>query len=133
MEHAGEAQVNIGGRPFRMKKSFLDDLKWHKQEYYIKNLDRALLIFHSQVDDIVGIENAGKIYQAAKHPKSFISLDGADHMLTNKEDSCYVAEVISAWVHRYGFVILKESKNFLLSKPYRFYTVIERNMNFEYK
>ena len=103
MEHTGEAEVNIGGRPFKIKKSFIDDLKWQNQEYSIKNLNRALLIFHSQVDSIVGIENAGQIYQAAKHPKSFMSLDGADHMLTNKEDSCYVAEVISAWVHRYGF------------------------------
>ena len=88
-----------------MKKSFLDDLKWQKQENSIKNLGQALLIFHSQIDNIVGIENAGQIYQAARHPKSFISLDGADHMLTNKEDSCYVAEVISAWVHRYGFCL----------------------------
>jgi alpha/beta superfamily hydrolase len=103
LEFAGEAEVNIGGRPFRMKKSFLDDLKWQKQEYCIENLGHPLLIFHSHTDDIVGIENAGQIYQTAKHPKSFISLDGADHMLTNKEDSCYVAEVISAWVHRYGF------------------------------
>lgn len=103
LEHAGEAEVSVGGRNFRMKRSFLDDLKWQQQEHSIRNLNQALLIFHSQVDEIVGIENAGQIYQAAKHPKSFISLDGADHMLTNKEDSCYVAEVISAWVHRYGF------------------------------
>ena len=103
IESRGEAEVCVGGRPFRLKKSFLDDLKWHVQEDKIKNLKKGLLIFHSPIDKIVGIENAGQIYQAAKHPKSFISLDGADHMLTNKEDSCYVAEVISAWVHRYGF------------------------------
>jgi alpha/beta superfamily hydrolase len=110
IEYTGEAQVNIGGRNFRMKRSFLNDLKWQEQEHCIENLGRALLIFHSQVDDIVGIENAGQIYQAAKHPKSFISLDGADHMLTNKEDSCYVAEVISAWVHRYGFCLSKKNE-----------------------
>lgn len=108
LEQAGEAEVNIGGRPFRMKRSFIDDLKWQDQETCIKNLKAALLIFHSQVDNVVGIENAGQIYQAAKHPKSFISLDGADHMLTNKEDSCYVAEVISAWAHRYGFCRAKK-------------------------
>lgn len=108
LEQAGEAEVCIGGRPFRIKKSFIDDLKWHKQEQCIKKLGQALLIFHSQIDNIVGIENAGQIYQAARHPKSFISLDGADHMLTNKEDSCYVAEVISAWVHRYGFCLAKK-------------------------
>ena len=110
LEHIGEAEVNIGGRPFHMKKSFIEDLKWVRQEHSIHNLGKALLIFHSQVDDIVGIENAGQIYQTAKHPKSFISLDGADHMLTNKEDSCYVAEVISAWVHRYGFCKTDEEK-----------------------
>lgn len=103
LEHVGQAQVNVGGRMFHMKKSFLDDLKWQRQEFCIENLGRALLIFHSHIDDIVGVENAGQIYNTAKHPKSFISLDGADHMLTNKDDACYVAEVISAWVHRYGF------------------------------
>lgn len=103
IEASGEAKVSIGGRPFQIKKAFLEDLKWQNQEDKIKNLKKGLLIFHSQTDEIVGVENAGEIYQTAKHPKSFICLDHADHMLTKKEDACYVAEVISAWVHRYGY------------------------------
>lgn len=99
----GEAEINVGGRSFRLRKSFLEDLIWHKQEKLIRNLKKGLLIFHSPIDSVVGIENAANIYTAAKHPKSFISLAGADHMLSNKADTYYVAEVISAWVHRYGF------------------------------
>lgn len=103
IEEKGEADVEIAGRSFHIKKSFLDDLKWHNQEECIKNLHRGLMIFHSPIDEIVGIENAAKIYQAARHPKSFVALEGADHMLSNRKDSEYVAEVVSSWVHRYGF------------------------------
>jgi putative redox protein len=67
----------------------------------LRKLNRALLIFHSPIDDIVGIENAGQIFQAARHPKSFISLDKADHLLTDSNDSRYVGKVIAAWAVRY--------------------------------
>lgn len=101
IENAGEAEVSIGGRPFRIKKSFLDDISDHKLTDKVKDMKKALLIFHSPIDDIVGIENAGEIYQAARHPKSFVSLDNADHLLTSRDDAYYVAEVISAWANRY--------------------------------
>jgi putative redox protein len=67
----------------------------------IKSLDKPLLIFHSPIDQTVGIDNAAHIYKMAKHPKSFISLDDADHLLTNEEDARYVGSVTAAWVHRY--------------------------------
>lgn len=97
----GEAELNIGGRPFRIKKQFLDDLEQHDADQVIPNLRIPLLIMHSPQDRIVGIENAAKIYQWAHHPKSFISLDGADHLLTNKADSIYAARMIASWADRY--------------------------------
>ncbi len=101
IETTGEAEVSIGGRPFSIKRSFLEDIEAHSLENSIRNLRKALLVFHSPVDDIVGIENAHHIYVAARHPKSFVCLDGADHMLTERADAYYVAEVISAWADRY--------------------------------
>ena len=101
IEATGEAVVNLGGRPFTIKKQFLDDLDAQTVEETIKNLDRALLIFHSPVDQIVGVENAASIYKSAKHPKSFVSLDQADHLLTNPEDSEYVGTVLAAWAQKY--------------------------------
>ncbi len=101
IEAAGEAEVNIGGRPFRVKKQFLDDIKEIRQEEKIRNLGKALLILHSPQDLTVPVENAAQIYHAARHPKSFVSLDGADHLLTRKEDSHYVGEMIASWVKRY--------------------------------
>ncbi len=97
----GEAMVNIGGRPFRIQKQFLDDLKKRDLLDILKNLRKPLLVLHSPQDTIVSIENAAKIYGAAFHPKSFISLDGADHLLTNKQDSVYVGNVIGTWAKRY--------------------------------
>jgi len=101
IQAAGEAEVSIGGRPFRIKQSFLDDIEGHSLEDSVRDMRKALLVFHSPVDDVVGIENAGHIYAAARHPKSFVCLDGADHMLTDRDDAYYVAEVISAWADRY--------------------------------
>lgn len=101
IEGAGEAEVEIGGRPFRIKSSFLEDIADHKLQDQIAKMRKALLIFHSPIDSTVGIENAGEIYQAAWHPKSFVSLDGADHLLTGREDAYYVAQVIAAWADRY--------------------------------
>ena len=101
IEHQGEAEVNLVGRTFRIKKQFLDDLTLVNMQETLRKLDRALLIFHSPVDDVVSIENAARIFQAARHPKSFISLDTADHLLTESKDSRYVGRVIAAWAIRY--------------------------------
>lgn len=98
----GEAQVILGGRKFNIKKQFLEDIANQDMPAKIANLKRALLVMHSPIDKIVGIENAQKIYEYAKHPKSFISLDKADHLLMDSPaDSKYVAEVLAAWASRY--------------------------------
>ncbi len=97
----GVADVNIGGRPFKIKKQFVDDLASVSMKAVIYNLEKSLLILHSPQDTIVGIENAADIYDAALHPKSFISLDGADHLLSNKIDSLYVGNIIASWADRY--------------------------------
>ncbi|WP_138430959.1 alpha/beta hydrolase family protein [Fodinibius saliphilus] len=101
IKEQGKARVKLGGRIFTIKKQFLDDLKEQKMNKVIKNLGNPLLIFHSPVDKTVGIDNAAHIYQLAKHPKSFISLDDADHLMTNEEDARYVGSVTAAWVNRY--------------------------------
>jgi putative redox protein len=101
IERRGEAEVNLAGRTFKIKKQFLDDLSSVSMQQTIRELNRALLIFHSPVDDIVGIENAAKIFQIARHPKSFISLDQADHLLMKPNDSQYVGSLIAAWVMKY--------------------------------
>jgi len=97
----GIAVVNIGGRNFNIKKQFLDDLENNDLPDIISKLDKSLLILHSPQDTIVGVHNAEEIYLAARHPKSFISLDGADHLLSNKIDSNYVGDVIGTWANRY--------------------------------
>lgn len=101
IEESGEAQVKIGGRPFKVKKQFLKDIEGHDQEERIKNLKKPLLIFHAPLDKTVGVDNAGHIFAAARHPKSFVSLDDADHLLSRREDAAYVAQVIVAWAKRY--------------------------------
>ena len=97
----GQAEVNIGGRPFYIKKQFLDDLNQQDLSGFNRKGKQAILVMHSPQDTIVGIENAEHIYKMAKHPKSFVSLDGADHLLSDKKDSTYVGEVIAGWVGRY--------------------------------
>ncbi|MEJ2434789.1 MAG: alpha/beta fold hydrolase, partial [Pseudolabrys sp.] len=97
----GEVAVQIAGRPFRIKRQFLDDVAENRLHECLANLRKALLIFHSPTDDIVGIDNASHIFMAAKHPKSFVSLDGADHLLSRKGDAAYAADVIAAWAERY--------------------------------
>ena len=101
IEAKGEAEVLLVGRPFRIKKQFLDDIRAQNVQDAVAGLKKALLIFHSPVDATVSIDNAAAIYGAAKHPKSFVSLDDADHMLSRKEDAEYVAGVIAAWAQRY--------------------------------
>lgn len=97
----GEAEVLLAGRRFTIKRQFLDDLEQTRMQQSIRTLRRALLIFHSPLDAIVGIENAARIFQAARHPKSFISLDRADHLLSEERDSQYVGTVVAAWAQKY--------------------------------
>ena len=101
IEQEGKSLVNLSGRDFTIKKQFLEDLETNSLSATVKNLNKALLIMHSPQDTTVGIKNAEDIYIAAKHPKSFVSLDGADHLLMNKEDSLYVGNVIAGWATRY--------------------------------
>ena len=97
----GEVEVSLAGRPFRIRREFLDDIAEHELMTDITGLHKALLIMQSPVDDTVGIDNATKIFVAAKHPKSFVSLDHADHLLTKPSDALYAADVIAAWASRY--------------------------------
>lgn len=101
IENKGEAKVSLAGRMFTIKKHFLDDISSQNQKERIANLRKALLIFHAPGDESVGIENAGLIYTTAKHPKSFVSLDGADHLVSRHVDAIYIAKVIAAWAERY--------------------------------
>ena len=101
LEKEGEACVELAGRSFRIKKALLEDLNAQQNLDAVAELGAALLVFHSPQDEIVGIENARAIYEAARHPKSFVSLNGANHLLTRRDDAEYVATVLSAWAQRY--------------------------------
>ena len=101
IESEGSAEVELAGRRFRIEKQFIDDLDTHDILGRLASLDGALLFLHSPIDEVVALEHARELYMAAKHPKSFISLDGADHLLSDPEDSAYVAEVLAAWAGRY--------------------------------
>jgi len=122
LEAEGEAEVSLGGRPFKIKKGFIDDLALHDQAERIRKLGRPLLIMHAPLDQYVGIENATLIFEAARHPKSFVSFDRADHLLTDVRDATYAADVIAAWASLYlgrdvplrtasqnGFVVVEET------------------------
>lgn len=97
----GKAKVFIGGRPFMIRRQFLEDIQQNKVAKVLADLRKAILILHSPQDDIVSIENAAHLYKSAHHPKSFISLDKADHLLSNKADSAYAGHLIGAWAARY--------------------------------
>jgi putative redox protein len=101
IESEGSATIELAGRPFRIKKQFVEDLEAHNVREDAGNLKKALLVMHSPVDHVVGIEQAGIIYEAARHPKSFVSLDDADHLLTRPIDSEYVGATVAAWASRY--------------------------------
>ena len=101
IDEKGEAEVLLSGRPFRIKKQFLDDIESVRLCERIATMNKALLVMHSVADKTVGIENAAKIYAAAKHPKSFVSLDRADHLLSDKRDAVYASGVLAAWAERY--------------------------------
>lgn len=101
IETTGEAEVCLASRPFVIRKQFLDDIAEQPQAERIGRLDAALLVLHSPTDQVVGIDNARIIYDAARHPKSFVSLDGADHLLTHPGDARFAAAMLAAWATRY--------------------------------
>ena len=97
----GQAEVDVGGTTYTFKKQLLDDVKAADAKTAIPALNRALLVFHAPDDETVSIDNASRIFMAAKHPKSFVSLDTANHLLSNRADSHYIGSVIAAWAHKY--------------------------------
>ncbi len=101
MNDRGEASVMVAGRPFTFKKQFLDDIKDAGLEEDIRNLGRPILILHSPADDTVDIANAERIFETARQPKSFVSLDRADHLLLDETDSRFAGGIIAAWLSRY--------------------------------
>lgn len=101
IRQTGEAEVCLVGRPFKIKKQFLDDIETQSMKKNIENLNKALLVMHAPFDKTVGIENAAEIFMMAKHPKSYVSLDDADHLMTRKEDAEYAGNVIAMWADRY--------------------------------
>src|SRR5262249_51028447 len=122
----GEVEVTLAGRSFRIRRALLDDIAEQKLAAHVGISRRALLIFHSPTEDMVGIDNASHIFATAKHPKSFISLAGADHLLSRPSDATYVAHVVAAWAERYldmaaegsaaeeiaeGTVVVRETRN----------------------
>ncbi len=101
IEAAGSAQVQLGTRRFTIKRQFLEDIQNQRLRERVASMGKALLVMHSPIDDTVAVEHARAIYEAARHPKSFVSLDQADHLLSRREDSQYAAGVIAAWAERY--------------------------------
>jgi len=101
IEAHGEAEVQLGGRPFTIKRQFIEDLRRHPLTERVGELGRPLLVFHAPGDRVVGIDNARAIFEAAKHPKSFVSLDDADHLVTRGDDARFIADTLAAWARRY--------------------------------
>lgn len=101
IKEKGSLPINIGGRPFLIKKQFIEDLEAQNLLEIVRQMRKAFLFLHSPQDQTVGIENAAELYQAAFHPKSFVSLDGADHLLSKKADAVYVGDLIASWATRY--------------------------------
>jgi len=97
----GEAEVCLVGRPFKIKRQFIEDIEGVKLQHNVEKLKKALLVMHAPRDKTVGIENAGQLFSWAKHPKSYISLDDADHLISRKEDAEYAAKVIATWALKY--------------------------------
>jgi uncharacterized OsmC-like protein/alpha/beta superfamily hydrolase len=127
----GEVEVTLAGRTFHIRQTLLNDIAQQNLSAHIGNLHKALLVLHSPTDDLVGIDNASHIFTTAKHPKSFISLAGADHLLSRASDAVYVAHVVAAWVERYldmaavadpaadipeGTVVVRETRNGLFQQ-----------------
>ncbi|HUN90508.1 MAG TPA: alpha/beta fold hydrolase [Burkholderiaceae bacterium] len=101
IEKHGEAAVTLAGRSFTIKRQFLEDISAQKMHDLVRDLDVPLMIFHAPQDETVDVENARMIYQAARHPKSFVSVDGADHFLRNPSDARFVADMLATWSSRY--------------------------------
>lgn len=101
IEARGEAQLKLAGRLFLIRRQFLEDIADQRMQEAIRGLGKALIVFHGPRDEIVSVDNARRIFEAAKHPKSYVSLDDADHLLTRPADSVYVASVLAAWATRY--------------------------------
>jgi uncharacterized OsmC-like protein/pimeloyl-ACP methyl ester carboxylesterase len=101
IEQQGEANVKLAGRPFHIRRDFVDDIRSQSVRDGIRSLRRALLVMHSPVDELVPVEEAGRIYSSALHPKSYVSLDQADHLLSRERDSRYAGKVLAAWAMRY--------------------------------
>lgn len=99
LQDDGETDVELAGRPFTFKQSFVDDIRKHEINY--RDIKKALMIMHSPIDDVVSIDEASKIFSQAMHPKSFVTLEDADHLMQKKEDATYAANVLSAWALRY--------------------------------
>ncbi len=97
----GEADVCLVGRPFKIKKQFIEDIEGVKLEKHVRSLGKALLVLHAPLDQTVGVENAAQIFGWAKHPKSYVSLDDADHLISRKEDAEYAANIIATWTEKY--------------------------------
>jgi uncharacterized OsmC-like protein/pimeloyl-ACP methyl ester carboxylesterase len=127
----GKAKVSLAGRPFTITREFLDDIAEHGLMAHVAGLHRALLVMHAPTDDTVGIDNATRIFVAAKHPKSFVSLAGADHLLSDKRDAAYAAEVIAAWASRYLDSMVPEEKADLGKKPREVVVRETRNSKFQ--
>jgi len=127
----GKVEVSLAGRPFPISREFLDDIAEHNLMAHVAKLHKALLIMHAPTDDTVGIDNATHIFVAAKHPKSFVSLAGADHLLTDKRDAGYVADVIAAWGSRYLDPVAPEQTAGLGAAPRSVVVRETRNSKFQ--
>jgi putative redox protein len=127
----GKVEVSLAGRPFHIKREFLDDITEHNLMEHVANLHKALLIMHAPADDTVGIDNATRIFVAAKHPKSFVSLAGADHLLSERRDAAYVADIIAAWATRYLDPVAPEQAADLGEAPRRVAVRESRNSKFQ--
>ena len=121
IDRIGEADVHLAGRQFRIRRQFLEDISSQSLTVAVARLDAALLVLHSPVDQLVPVDHARRIYEAARHPKSFVSLDDADHLLTNRADAAYVARLLAAWVSRY----LPESDHMPGAPPPEGHVVVE--------
>jgi putative redox protein len=105
IEATGQAEVRLGGRPFTIRKQFLDDIEGQALDDVVGSMKAALLIAHSPLDDQVSIKDATRLFVAARHPKSFVSLDHADHLLSNEQDAHHIADIVGAWAARYAHTI----------------------------
>ncbi|WP_422020903.1 alpha/beta fold hydrolase [Pyruvatibacter mobilis] len=131
IETDGEAEVELAGRRFNIRKEFLEDIRSQQLTPRITAMKKALIVFHAPRDETVGIDNAEKIFVAARHPKSFVSLDDADHLLTRRKDAAYVADVLSAWATRYLGEEAVDNKPLVKGEPDRVTVVETRSGKFQ--